>query len=159
MSYYNIFMEKIESFKVNHDVLVPGVYVSRIDGDVVTYDIRVKVPNGGDYLSSGEAHTLEHLFATFVRNSRPGEIIYFGPMGCRTGFYLLVRDSLSPKEVLGLIKESFKFSEEFSGDVPGVSKRECGNYLDHDLEGAREISKFMRGVLENWTVEDMRYEK
>ena len=94
-------MQKIASFTIDHDVLVPGLYVSRVDGDVVTYDLRMRVPNRGDYLSTGAAHTLEHLFATYVRNSAYSpQVVYVGPMGCRTGFYFLTRDQMTRGEVL-----------------------------------------------------------
>ena len=103
-------MKKIASFTVNHDKLKKGMYVSRIDGDVVTYDIRMKMPNAGDYLTNGAMHTFEHLFATYARNSAYSDaVIYVGPMGCRTGFYFLLRDSVSRMEALRLVQESFAF--------------------------------------------------
>ena len=153
-------MNKIESFKINHDILTPGVYVSRIDGDVVTYDIRVKIPNGGDYLANPVMHTIEHIFATYARNSRYSEsVVYFGPMGCRTGFYLLLRDTVSRDEALELIKEAFAFICNFDGDIPGNSKIECGNYLEHDLDGAKAESKIMSDIIKNWTTENMKYKE
>lgn len=101
-------MKKISSFTVNHDKLQKGIYTSRIDGDVITYDIRMKVPNQGDYLSNGALHTFEHLFATYARNSAyTDQVIYVGPMGCRTGFYFLLRESVSKEEVLQLVKDSW----------------------------------------------------
>ena len=107
-------MEKIASFTVNHDRLEKGMYVSRTDGDVITYDIRMKKPNGGDYLGNGELHTFEHLFATYARNSEyGGQVIYVGPMGCRTGFYLLLRDAVSGSEAIRLVKEAFGFIRDF----------------------------------------------
>ena len=116
-------MKTIASFTVNHDTLEKGVYVSRIDGDVITYDIRMKKPNGGDYLTNGALHTFEHLFATYARNSAwTDQVIYVGPMGCRTGFYLLLRDSVSRSQALELIRESFAFIAGFTGEIPG-SKR------------------------------------
>ena len=109
-------MKKIASFTVNHDTLEKGMYISRIDGDVVTYDIRMKKPNGGDYFSMSAAHTVEHLFATYARNSKFGEnIVYVGPMGCRTGFYLLTRDCISHKDAITLVKESMAFIRDFEG--------------------------------------------
>jgi len=153
-------MKKIASFTVNHDVLQKGMYVSRIDGDVITYDIRMKIPNGGEYLSMRSAHTIEHLFATFARNSEHGDkIVYVGPMGCKTGFYLLVRDTLSHEEAIALVQESMAFIATFAGDIPGNTRKECGNYLDHDLEGAKEIAKDMQKVLDNWTVEKLQYQE
>ncbi|MBR5479770.1 MAG: S-ribosylhomocysteine lyase [Clostridia bacterium] len=153
-------MNKIESFKINHDILERGLYVSRIDGDIVTYDIRVKLPNGGDYLKTDVMHTIEHIFATFVRNSKYSEnVIYFGPMGCRTGFYLLLRDAVSKDEVISLTKDAFSFIANFEGEIPGNTKIECGNYLEHDLDGAKKEASVMFKVIENWTTADMNYKE
>ncbi len=153
-------MKKIASFQVNHDTLDKGMYISRIDGDVVTYDIRMKKPNGGDYLNMSAAHTVEHLFATYARNSRHGEqIIYVGPMGCRTGFYLLTRDTLSYGEAIALVKESMAFIRDFEGEIPGNKKEECGNYLDHDLSGAKKIGEEMATLLDSWTESDLTYKE
>ncbi|WP_099204233.1 S-ribosylhomocysteine lyase [Scatolibacter rhodanostii] len=151
-------MKKIASFSVNHDLLEKGVYISRIDGDVVTYDIRMKIPNGGDYLSNGAMHTFEHLFATYVRNTDYSDsIIYVGPMGCRTGFYFLVRDNISHEEVITLLVNSFTFIASFSGEIPGSKREECGNYLEHDLVGARQTAEDMLNVLKDWSLEKMEY--
>lgn len=153
-------MKKIASFTVNHDTLTKGMYISRIDGDVVTYDIRMKLPNGGDYLSTGEAHTFEHLFATFARNSAFGkDIVYVGPMGCRTGFYLLTRDSISHANAIKLVQDSCAFIATFEGEIPGNKKAECGNYLDHNLAGAKALGKEMQTVLQGWTVEQLQYKE
>ena len=152
-------MKRIASFSVNHDVLTKGMYVSRIDGDVVTYDIRTKVPNMGDYMNNGSMHTFEHLFATYARNSAlTDEVIYVGPMGCRTGFYLLLRDTVSREEALKLVQESFAFIAAFEGRIPGTDRIECGNYLEHDLAGAKAVAADMLAVLENWTADKMNYE-
>ncbi len=153
-------MQKIASFTVNHDTLQKGMYVSRIDGDIVTYDIRMKIPNGGEYLSMRAAHTIEHLFATFARNSEQGNaIIYVGPMGCKTGFYLLVRDTLSHEQAIALVQESMFFIANYEGEIPGSSKIECGNYLYHDLAGAKKIAADMVETLKDWTVEKLQYEE
>ena len=153
-------MNKIASFTVNHDTLQKGMYISRIDGDIVTYDIRMKLPNGGDYLQMSSAHTLEHLFATYARNSKFGEhVIYVGPMGCRTGFYFLVRDKMSHEEAIALVKESMAFARDFEGEIPGNKKEECGNYLDHDLAGAKTIGADMYEVLKNWSINDLKYKE
>ena len=153
-------MRKIASFTVNHDTLKKGMYISRIDGDVVTYDIRMKLPNGGDYLNMSAAHTLEHLFATYVRNSAHAQdVLYVGPMGCRTGFYFLVRDGISHAQAIALVKESMAFVRDFEGELPGNKREECGNYLDHDLVGAKALGADMVGVLENWAVEKLQYEE
>ena len=152
-------MKKIASFTVNHDILQKGMYLSRIDGDVVTYDIRMKRPNQGDYLPYGALHTFEHLFATFARNSSLSDkVIYVGPMGCRTGFYLLLRDSVGREDALRLVRDAFAFIAGFSGEIPGARRQECGNYLEHDLNGAQKTAEDMLSVLQNWTAKDMDYE-
>ena len=152
-------MKKIASFTVNHDKLQKGMYISRIDGDVVTYDIRMKKPNGGDYLGNGELHTFEHLFATYARNSEyADQVIYVGPMGCRTGFYLLLCDMVSEEDVIRLVKEAFAFISEFEGEIPGSKRIECGNYLEHDPEGARKTAADMLSVLKDWTKEKLEYD-
>lgn len=152
-------MEKIASFTVNHDRLEKGMYVSRTDGDVITYDIRMKKPNGGDYLGNGELHTFEHLFATYARNSEyGGQVIYVGPMGCRTGFYLLLRDAVSGSEAIRLVKGAFGFIRDFEGEIPGSRREECGNYREHDLAGARRTAEDMLKVLADWTAEKLIYE-
>ncbi len=153
-------MKKIASFTVNHDKMEKGMYISRIDGDVVTYDIRMKKPNGGDYLRMSAAHTVEHLFATYARSSKAGEkIVYVGPMGCRTGFYLLTRDTLSPADAIALVRESMEFIRGFTGEIPGSKREECGNYLDHDLSGAKALGGEMAEILKDWTVDRLRYEE
>lgn len=153
-------MKKIASFTVNHDTLEKGMYISRIDGDVVTYDIRMKKPNGGDYLNMSAAHTLEHLFATYARNSAlSDDVIYVGPMGCRTGFYFLVRDRISRAQAIELVKKSMAFIRDFEGEIPGNKKEECGNYLDHDLVGAKAVGADMCEVLKNWSENDLKYKE
>lgn len=152
-------MKTIASFTVNHDKLEKGMYVSRIDGDVVTYDIRMKKPNGGDYLTDKGLHTIEHLFATFARNSTAADsVIYVGPMGCRTGFYLLLRDTVSRMDALQLVKDSMQFIVHFTGKIPGSERWECGNYLEHDLPEAKKVAADMLEVLKDWNGEKMRYE-
>ncbi len=152
-------MKTIASFTVNHDKLEKGMYVSRIDGDVVTYDIRMKKPNGGDYLTDKGLHTIEHLFATFARNSAAADsVIYVGPMGCRTGFYLLLRDTVSRIDALQLVKDSMQFIVHFTGKIPGSERWECGNYLEHDLAEAKKVAADMLEVLKDWNGEKMRYE-
>ena len=155
-------MKKIASFTVNHDILQKGMYISRIDGDVVTYDIRMKKPNNeeNDYLQNAQMHTFEHLFATYARNTQyAGSIVYIGPMGCRTGFYFLVRDKISHKEALQIMKDSLVFIKDFEGQIPGCGKKECGNYKEHNLNAAKEIAVDMLDVLKDWTEEKMVYEK
>lgn len=151
-------MQTIASFQIDHDVLTPGMYVSRVDGDVITYDLRFKRPNAGDYLENGALHTIEHLFATYARNSRFGEqVVYFGPMGCRTGFYLLVRDALSAADAIALTQEACAFIKAFEGEIPGAKRRECGNYLEHDLPGARQEAAAFARRIADWTPERMTY--
>lgn len=150
-------MEKISSFTVDHTKLLRGMYISRIDGEVVTYDIRTRRPNVEDVMENGAIHTVEHLFATFVRNSKfKDNIIYFGPMGCRTGFYFLTT-GMTHAQALALTKDAFEFIENFEGDVPGVSAVECGNFRDHDLDGAKKEAADQKKILENWTTADMIY--
>ena len=151
-------MKKIASFTVNHDTLLKVMYISRIDGDVVTYDIRMKKPNGGDYLGTAEAHTIEHLFATYARNTAEGEqIVYVGPMGCRTGFYFLTRDGVSYARAIEIVRETMEFIVNFEGEIPGNTSRECGNYLEHDLEGAKKVAADMFAILSSWKIEDLEY--
>ncbi len=142
-------MKTIASFTVNHDKLEKGMYLSRVDGDVVTYDVRMKKPNGGDYLGNGELHTIEHLFATYARNSNvSNDVVYVGPMGCRTGFYLLVRDSVSNERAVRLVRDSLEYISGFEGD-----------YAEHDLDGAKKTAKDMLNVLKNWKPEDLKYKE
>lgn len=153
-------MEKIASFTINHDTLKKGMYISRIDGDIVTYDIRMKLPNNNDFLPNGAMHSFEHLFATYARNTKfKDSIVYVGPMGCRTGFYFLVRDSISHEEALEIMKGALKFTKDFEGKIPGTNKEECGNYLEHDLEGAKAIAIDMLEVLKDWNEGKMYYAK
>lgn len=149
---------KITSFSINHDVLEKGIYVSRIDNDIITYDLRFVKPNVGPYLENDGLHTFEHLFATFVRNSKySDEIIYFGPMGCRTGFYFVVRDSLSHEVVIKLINETCEFIADFEGEIPGSKKIECGNYLDHNLLKANKYARDYLKIIKNYTVDQLSY--
>ena len=153
-------MEKIASFTVNHNILEKGIYISRIDGDIVTYDIRMKKPNSRDYLGNGELHTIEHLFATFARNSEFSDsVIYVGPMGCRTGFYLLVRDSISHSQAIKIVQDSFRFIADFEGEIPGSKKEECGNYLEHDLKTAKKTAEDMLEILGNYTENNLKYKE
>ena len=136
------------------------MYLSRIDGDCITYDVRMKKPNGGDYLTNGAMHTIEHLFATYARNTEFSDrILYVGPMGCRTGFYLLVRDSVSHAEAIRLVRESMEFIAAYDGTIPGTNKIECGNYLEHDLSGAKKEAAAIAAVLADWTPEQMTYKE
>lgn len=150
-------MERIKSFQIDHNTLMPGLYTSRVDGDVTTYDLRFIRPNTPPFLSTPSMHTIEHLFATYVRNSNwKDEIIYFGPMGCRTGFYFLVRH-IPPQNVIALVKEALDFIANFTGEIPGTTPSECGNYREHDLSAARRDAKTMLQILENWKENQLDY--
>lgn len=151
-------MKKIASFTVDHRTLTPGMYVSRIDGDVITYDLRFIKPNTPPYLEPAAMHTVEHLMATFVRNSKLGsEIVYFGPMGCRTGFYLLTRVTITREEALLMVRDALRFTAGFEGEIPGTREAECGNHLEHDLPAAKRDAAAMLTVMEGWSVLDMDY--
>lgn len=144
-------LTRIASFSVNHDYITEGIYVSRVDGDVTTYDLRTRVPNNpdDDYMSNLTMHSLEHLFATYVRNSDMGSrVIYFGPMGCQTGFYLLVRNA-DNKETLRIVKETLRKIVDHIGAVPGAKREECGNYKNLDLASAKAEAKRYLAVLES----------
>ncbi|MBE5039275.1 S-ribosylhomocysteine lyase [Ructibacterium gallinarum] len=152
-------MKTIASFTVDHRKLKEGVYISRIDGDIATYDLRMRIPNTGDLLSNAAMHSLEHIFATLVRNSSSGEdVIYFGPMGCQTGFYLLMR-SLDHEANLQLILEILKEIQQYTGPMPGNSEIECGNYRNLDLGLAKQEAERYYSKIKNWTTEKMRYAK
>ena len=130
-------MNRIASFSVDHDYTKKDIYISRIDGDIITYDMRTRIPNAGDYMDNITMHSLEHMFATYVRNSEiGGNVIYFGPMGCRTGFYLLVRDT-APETVLGVVIEALERIVAHDGEMFGATRKECGNYRELDLEAAK----------------------
>ena len=149
-------MKLIKSFTVNHDTLCEGLYVSRRDGNTVTYDLRMKKPNGGDYLTPAISHTLEHLCAMYLRNSDKGDgIVYFGPMGCRTGFYLLLAGDYTSRDIVPLMIEMYEFIRDFKGEVPGASPKDCGNYLDMNLGMANWLAKrYLDNVL--YSIDDTR---
>ncbi|WPC44573.1 S-ribosylhomocysteine lyase [Clostridium sp. JS66] len=157
-------MEKIASFTVNHEKLLPGVYVSRKDkfGEVVltTFDIRMTRPNFEPVMNTAEMHTIEHLAATFLRNHSVYGLktVYFGPMGCRTGFYLILSGDYKSKDIVDLLIEMYKFIANFEGDVPGAAARDCGNYLDMNLPMAKYIgNKFLNEVLLNVNEKNLNY--
>ena len=154
-------MEKIASFTIDHIKLQPGIYVSRKDtfGDVVitTFDLRMTSPNEEPVMNTAEMHTIEHLGATFLRNHAEykNQTIYFGPMGCRTGFYLLLAGDLSSQDIVPLITEMFEFIRNFKDEVPGASAKDCGNYLDMNLPMANYVAKrYLDNVLYN--IDDSR---
>lgn len=137
-------IQRITSFTVDHDKITEGIYISRIDGDVVTYDLRTRIPNAGDYMDNLTMHSLEHMFATYVRNSEIGDrVIYFGPMGCRTGFYLLVRE-LPNERVLEIVKDVLAKIVAHDGEMFGASQKECGNYRELSLDAAKiEAARYL----------------
>ena len=157
-------MEKITSFTINHLLLQPGVYVSRKDpvgGTVVTtFDLRLTSPNEEPVMNTAEMHTIEHLAATFLRNHKDygSKTVYFGPMGCRTGFYLLLTGDYESKDIVPLIIEMWEFIRDFEGDVPGASPRDCGNYLDMNLPMAKYLAKkYLENVLYDIKEEQLVY--
>ena len=150
-------LRKIASFQVDHTKIDRGLYISRVDGDIVTYDIRMKKPNAGDYISNGALHTIEHLGATYLRSSDKAEgIIYFGPMGCRTGCYTVFR-GIARRDAIRLVREMFEFLANFEGSIPGATEFECGNFREHDLAAARAEARAYLPVLENYTEEMLDY--
>ena len=159
-----LIMERIASFQVDHIRLNRGIYVSRIDeinGNYLTsFDIRMKLPNREPVINIAELHTMEHLGATFLRNHSvwKEKIVYFGPMGCRTGFYLILKGKLKSKDIVELMKELYKFMAEFKGDIPGATAIECGNYLDQNLPMANyEAKKYLEETLQNLGEENLNY--
>lgn len=152
-------MQRIQSFQINHDVLEPGIYVSRIDGDITTYDLRTRKPNAGDYMDLVTMHSVEHMVATLIRNSEiASDIIYFGPMGCQTGFYLLVRNAVNEK-VLEVLKDCLRKTIAHEGPVYGASARECGNYRCLDIEAARTECRRYLAALEANPHPDFKYKE
>lgn len=152
-------MERIASFQVDHNHLQPGMYLSRRDGQVVTFDLRFKKPNTGDLLTNAELHSVEHIIATLLRNSSARDaVIYFGPMGCQTGFYFLFDGArLSDADAVELVKEAFAAGAAFEGEMPGKSPVECGNYINLDVDLARTQCAYYSGVIREWTVDKLAY--
>lgn len=135
-------MQRITSFSVDHDYIVPGMYISRGDGDITTYDLRTRKPNCGDYMDNITMHSMEHMLATFLRNSDAAEdVIYFGPMGCRTGFYLILFGEYASAQIIDLLKGMCQFIVDFEGEIPGARPEECGNWHDSDLNMAHYHAK------------------
>lgn len=150
-------MEKIKSFQIDHNILEPGFYISREDDNVITYDLRTRKPNAGDYMDNATMHSLEHMFATYSRNSEVADkVVYFGPMGCQTGFYFLVKD-VAPVEVFELTMEILEDIIAYEGPVFGASAIECGNYANLDLSLAKKEAKRYLDVLNEWTNMEFTY--
>ncbi|MBQ9758014.1 MAG: S-ribosylhomocysteine lyase [Clostridia bacterium] len=151
-------MEKIASFSVDHRFINEKIYISRIDGDITTYDVRMRKPNTGDVMSNALMHSFEHLFATFMRNSDIAEnVIYVGPMGCQTGFYLLVRNACH-EEVLSEVKKVLEKISVYNGAMPGASEIECGNYQNLDTALAKEEAARYLQKIKDQTENDLTYE-
>ena len=152
-------MDRIASFSVNHDVLVPGMYLSRRDGDIIAFDLRFKKPNTGDLLTNSEMHSVEHVMATLLRNSPEKDaVVYFGPMGCQTGFYFLFDGTrLSNREAIALLQRTFAQGAAYPGPMPGNSTRECGNCRNLDMEAARRCCAFYTELIAGWTEEKLTY--
>ncbi len=155
-------MERIASFSVDHNKLLPGLYVSRRDEwqgmTATTFDLRVTAPNREPVMNTGCMHTIEHLAATYLRNSAlAGRMIYFGPMGCRTGFYLVVFGDMTPAGILPYVRDAFSFIASYDGEIPGARPEECGNWSDQDLPAARAYAeKYLRALADDFRCE---YEK
>ena len=143
-------MKRITSFSVDHDLIVKGIYISRIDGDITTYDMRTRIPNGGDYMDNLTMHSLEHMFATYIRNSDIGEnVIYFGPMGCRTGFYLLMSGGTEKNaENFAALCAALDAILAHEGRMPGAARRECGNFRALSLKAAKDEARKYLEVLD-----------
>ncbi len=157
-------MEKIASFTVNHIDLLPGIYVSRKDSVgnecITTFDIRMTAPNREPVINTAEIHTLEHLGATYLRNDDQwkDKVIYFGPMGCRTGFYLILAGDYESKDIVDLIKDLYQFMADFQGEVPGASPRDCGNYLDMNLPLAKIVARrYLENTLNHLSEKNLNY--
>ena len=154
-------MKTIPSFQIDHKILKKGIYISRIDDDITTYDIRMRKPNREPVMTNAAMHTIEHLFATYVRNTEFGDnIIYFGPMGCRTGFYVIFAGDLKSEDIIGVLREAADYVLNYDDNtpIPGYSPRDCGNYLDNNLKLAKiYMKKFKEEVLDNPTEERLVY--
>ena len=150
-------MERIASFTVDHTVLEPGLYLSRRDGSVVTFDLRFKKPNTGELLSNSQMHSVEHLVATFLRNSAGKDaVVYFGPMGCQTGFYFLFDgDKLTNGQAIALLQAVFAQAAVYDGPMPGCSAAECGNYRNLSVEEGRACCAWYSRLIDRWTEEKL----
>ncbi len=152
-------MEKIASFTVDHEKLERGIYTSRVDGDCYTFDLRMKKPNTGDVLETDALHAIEHIGATYLRNSAyKDQIIYFGPMGCRTGFYLITRN-LTGQTLVDLVIDTYRYIAAFEGPIPGASAKECGNYRDLSLAGAKEQAQQYLQAIEGYQASGLSYDQ
>ena len=152
-------MERIASFSVDHTLLIPGLYLSRRDGNVVSLDLRFKKPNTGDLLSNAEIHSVEHIIATLLRNSEQKDaVIYFGPFGCQTGFYFLFDEAqITISEAIRLLQQTFAAGASYGGEMPGCSAAECGNYRNLDVALARDCCRYYAEVIADWDAAKLTY--
>ena len=152
-------MDRIASFQVDHNKLLPGLYLSRRDGEVTTFDLRFKKPNTGDLLSNAEMHSVEHIIATLLRNSpQKDAVIYFGPMGCQTGFYFLFDSrQLTDQQAVELVQTVFAQGAAYRGEMPGKSAAECGNYVNLDVTLANAQCAYYSDVIQDWTADKLAY--
>lgn len=152
-------MERIASFSVDHTLLIPGLYLSRRDGNVVSLDLRFKKPNTGDLLSNAEIHSVEHIIATLLRNSEQKDaVIYFGPFGCQTGFYFLFDEAqITISEAIRLLQQVFAAGASYEGEMPGCSAAECGNYRNLDVALARNCCRYYAAVIVDWDAAKLTY--
>ncbi len=152
-------MERIASFSVDHTLLIPGLYLSRRDGNVVSLDLRFKKPNTGDLLSNAEIHSVEHIIATLLRNSEQKDaVIYFGPFGCQTGFYFLFDEAqITISEAIRLLQQVFAAGASYEGEMPGCSAAECGNYRNLDVALARDCCRYYAEVIADWDAAKLTY--
>lgn len=156
--------DNVASFEVDHDKMLKGVYVSRVDKvgeeSLTTFDLRMKLPNNETVLENGSIHTIEHLMAVWLRTQSgdfANSVVYVGPMGCRTGMYLILKGLPTPKEIVPVLVDLFSYIESFEGDVPATTSKECGNYRDHDLDGAKKEASLYLELLRNIKDENMVY--
>lgn len=150
-------MKVIKSFQVDHTKLDKGLYISNIDGDINTYDLRMVKPNTPPFLENAGIHTFEHLLATYLRNTQYADnMVYIGPMGCRTGFYILTR-GLKHEEFISVLQSALRFMIEYNGEIPGATVKGCGNYLDHDLIKAKKYASDIYEIIKDWSVDKLEY--
>ena len=150
-------MKVIKSFQVDHTKLDKGLYISNIDGDINTYDLRMVKPNTPPFLENAGIHTFEHLLATYLRNTKYADnMVYIGPMGCRTGFYILIR-GLKHEEFISILQSALRFIIEYNGEIPGATVKGCGNYLDHDLVKAKKYASDIYEIIKYWSVDKLEY--
>lgn len=151
-------METAESLKEEHVVLPKGMFISRVDGDIITYDLRTRRSNEEEVMENATIHTFEHLFTFYVRGSKfSDDVIYFGPMGSRTGFCFLLRNNVGHRDAIALVKGALEFVSGFEGEIPGLDDKKCGNVKEHDIDGAKREAAVMSEILKEWKSADLYY--